>query len=71
MGSPLQGIGQKLAKLRHDAELDASKIGERVDTISARKDAAVSKVHTGLDGQERDIADIEQFVVDMEKATNV
>lgn len=68
--SPLQGIGQKLAKLKHDAELDAQKLGGRVDDLAGRKDAAVAKANSALDPQERDIADIEQFVTDIEKATN-
>src|SRR5262245_44905137 len=42
-GSALQGFGQKLSKLKHDAEFDAGKLAARVDSLSARKDAAIAK----------------------------
>jgi hypothetical protein len=70
MTSPLQGIGQKLKKLKHDAELDANKLGQRIDAVAARKDAAITGANKAVDGQETDIKDIEDFVTDIEKATN-
>ena len=70
MVSPLQGIGQKLAKLKHDAELDAVELSKIVDDLATRKDAAVGKAKTALQGQGKDIEDIEAFVTDVEKATN-
>ena len=70
MTSPLQGLGQKLSKLKHDSELDAQKLSDRIDAVAARKDAALSKTHGALDGQEKDIADVEGFVAEIEKATN-
>ncbi len=70
MASPLQGLGQKLAKLKHDAEFDAQKLGARIDEVAGRKDAAISKSHAVLDTQEKDIGDIESFVTEIEKATN-
>jgi hypothetical protein len=70
MASPLQGIGQKLAKLKHDAAFDAEKLGSRIDAVAARKDAAVAKANGGLDVTERDIADVEAFAADIEQATN-
>jgi hypothetical protein len=70
MASPLQGIGQKLAKLKHDAELDAVELSKTVDDLAARKDVAIGKAKTTLQGQGNDIADIEAFVSDVEKATN-
>lgn len=68
--SPLQGVGQKLSKLKHAAEFDAQKLASRIDALESRKDAAVQKSNTLLDGHERDVADIETFVTEMEQATN-
>lgn len=70
MVSPLQGLGQKFGKLKHDAEIDASKLGARIDELSGRKDRAVARSHQFLDGHEHDIKDIESFVSEVEQATN-
>ncbi len=70
MASPLQGFGQKLSKLKHDTEFDATKLAARVDALAARKDAAMAKSTKYLDGHEQDIVDIEKFVTEVEQATN-
>ena len=70
MASPLQGIGQKLSLLKHNAELGANKIAARVDALAPRLDTAVNGAMGALDAQEKDIADVETFVTEIEKATN-
>lgn len=68
--SPLQGLGQKLGLLAHNAQLDAKKISAKVDDLEARRQAATPKVLAGLDAQGQDIGELETFVADLEKATN-
>lgn len=68
--SPLQGLGQKLGLAKHNAELDAAKISAKVDELETRRQAAVPKVMDGLESQGQDIAELETFVTDLEKAGN-
>ena len=66
----LQGLPGKLAKLKHDLEYDAGKLSDRIDAVGNRKDAAFSKSHGFLDATEGNIGEVEQFVKDLEAATN-
>lgn len=68
MPSPLQGVGQKLGLLKHNAEQHATKLSSRVDALSTRLDSAAAKSMQGLDAQEKDIADVEAFAADLENS---
>ena len=68
--SPLAGLGTKLGLAKHNAELDATKISAKVDELETRRQAATPKVLAGLEAQGADIAELETFVSDMEKASN-
>jgi hypothetical protein len=70
MASPFQGVGQKLGLLKHNAEANAKKIADKVEALSTRMEVAVAKSTQHLDAQEKDIVDVENFVADIEKATN-
>lgn len=70
MVSKLQSVASRLGQLKHDCEHDADKLLTRVDGTFARKDAAFAKSHRFLDSQERDLADVEGFIAEIEQATN-
>ena len=65
-----QGLPGKLAKFMHGVEFDAGKLSDRIDGLEARKGAAFSKASERLDVTETNIGEVEQFVTDLEKATN-
>ena len=66
----MQGLAGKFARLKHDVEHDAAKLAERIDSVAGRKDAAFSKGHGFLDTTETHIGEVEQFVTELEAATN-
>lgn len=70
MVSKLQSVASRLGQLKHDVEFDADKLLTRVDGVFARKDAAFAKSHQHLDVQEKDLADVEGFITQIEQATN-
>jgi hypothetical protein len=72
MANPLkaQGLPGKLAKFMHGVEFDAGKLSERIDGLETRKGAAFSKAGERLDATEANIGEVEQFVKDLEAATN-
>lgn len=65
-----QGLPGKLAKFMHGVEFDASKLSDRIDGLETRKGAAFSKAGERLDATEANIGEVEQFVKDLEAATN-
>jgi hypothetical protein len=65
-----QGLPGKLARFMHGVEFDAGKLSDRIDGLEARKGAAFSKAGERLDVTETNIGEVEQFVTDLEKATN-
>ena len=65
-----QGLPGKLAKFMHGVEFDAGKLSDRIDGLETRKGAAFSKAAERLDATEANIGEVEQFVTDLEKATN-
>ncbi len=65
-----QGLPGKLAKFMHGVEFDASKLSDRIDGLETRKGAAFSKAGERLDATETNIGEVEQFVKDLEAATN-
>lgn len=66
----MQGLAGKFSKLKHDVEHDATKMSDRIDSVSSRKDVAFSKGHQFLDATEAHIGEVEQFVTEIEAATN-
>ena len=70
MVSKLQSVAARLGQLKHDSEFDADKLLTRVDSAFVRKDAAFAKSHQFLDGHEKDLADVEGFIAEIEQATN-
>jgi hypothetical protein len=65
-----QGLPGKLAKFMHGVEFDASKLSDRIDGLETRKGAAFSRAAERLDATEANIGEVEQFVKDLEAATN-
>jgi hypothetical protein len=65
-----QGLPGKLAKFMHGVEFDAGKLSDRIDGLETRKGVAFSRAAERLDATETNIGEVEQFVRDLEKATN-
>lgn len=65
-----QGLAQKLALLKHNMELQADKLGSRVDAVADKSTQTFARSHEFLDGAESDVAEVEKFIADLGAVTN-
>lgn len=66
MTPKLRGVRASMDKLRHALETDADKLSSRIQAADARRGAVFEASHGVLDGVERDLKEVEDFVTDME-----
>jgi hypothetical protein len=66
----LQGLASKMALLRHSLELEAEKLGNRVDGAASKSTEAFAKSHAFLDNTDKDLAEVESFIAELNTATN-
>lgn len=70
MTPKLQALPKALGMLRHSIEHDADKLYDRISQVEERKTRAFTRSHGILDVTEKGIGEVEQFVEELEKATN-
>lgn len=66
----LQGLASKMALLRHNLEAEAEKLGNRVDGAATKSTETFAKSHKFLDATDKDLADVESFIAELDAATN-
>lgn len=64
------GIGKALGQLKHDLHDKGMKLVDKIHGVRDRGDKAFEKAHAHVDGQAREIKDVEDFVSEVEEATN-
>jgi hypothetical protein len=65
-----RGLAQKLALLKHNMEAQADKLGKRVDDAAIKSTETFAKSHAFLDSAHSDIAEIEEFISEVDAVTN-
>lgn len=65
-----QGLAQKLSLLKHNMEVQADKLGARVDDAANKSTETFAKSHAFLDSAHSDLAEIEKFIEDLGAVTN-
>jgi hypothetical protein len=68
MTPKLRGVRASMDKLRHALEVDAEKLTTRIESADAKRNAVFTASHGVLDGVERDLKEVEDFMSDMEKS---
>lgn len=66
----LRGLGSKLAKFKHDVELDAEKLSIDIDAAATETTATFTGAAKVLDGHRKDLEDVKAFVAEVAQATN-
>lgn len=70
VGIKLQGIGSKLKLLQHNVELDASKLSDAIDAADAKRTEVMPKANAAVATTQKDLAGVEEFIAEIEAATN-
>jgi len=66
----LRGLGSKLAKFKHDVELDAEQLSGEIDAAANETKATFSGAANVLAGHRKDLEDVKVFVAEVAQATN-
>jgi hypothetical protein len=62
-----RGVTQALSKLQHDLDYDADKLMRRIADADTRRERAFAKSHGAVDAASNTLAEIEEFVSDLER----
>ncbi len=68
MTPKLRGVRASMDTLRHALEQDSDKLSARIEDADIRRAAAFDASHKVLASVERDLKDVEEFVLDLEKS---
>ena len=67
MATPkLQGVRQAMALLRHNLEADAEKLRVKIGNVDTERTGAFAAGHAELDATRKEIAEIQEFLADIE-----
>lgn len=68
MARDMRSLASAVAMFKHESDVEAEKLFDRMDGVRVRRDRALGKTHAHIDAEERSIGDVESFVADLERS---